>query len=282
MDYDWKYYLEDLKAGKSKVIITDADRRMAGYIMKRFPKEQRRQKAAAVRDMLHGYRQRGKAENALIEEAVRCHTEYCSGKEDDELLKRRHNVVVYRYMMKTARHNKAVAAKIGVCRETVINDIRQAVDELLVILFGIPAVGDSPQVWPEAVRSLFENMRLMKYTLAVSQHFVYQKWEQERSFCVEITDGILQSIEKAVQLYEEYCSCCLTTEDTAKRSLEIIRALYLGNGNSTIQRIVDCQEISKETVYADVKKATGHFAELLEYMASLPERQREVQNFLKF
>lgn len=50
-------------------------------------------------------------------------------------------------MMNTALHNRAVAVKMGVSKDTVQNDIRMAVNEMLVLCFGLPAARSNPKTY---------------------------------------------------------------------------------------------------------------------------------------
>lgn len=267
MDYDWKYYMDDLKKGKSRIIITEEDRAGARLVMERSPAEQRERMEKLVRNMLHDYRQQGKERNALIEDAVRQHTAYCGQMADDEILKRRHNAIVYRYMMKTALHNRATAGKMGVSKETLAGDIKRAINELVVMLFGTPAMAEVSESWPEAVKELFENVRLMKCSTQIRQTFVWREWEQERLRGRKKTEDVLGCIDKAVLMYEEYCENYLITDMNAKFCLDVVRELYLNENAKSVEDIAKENNISLSPVYAYLRKAVERFAELFEYMA---------------
>lgn len=267
MDYDWKYYMDDLRKGKSVIIITEEDRAGAKQIMKRLPAEQRERMEKLVRNMLFDYRQQGKERNALIEDAVRQHTAYCGQMVDDEIVKRRHNAIVYRYMMKTALHNRATAGKMGVSKETLAGDIKRAINELVVMLFGVPAMAEVSESWPEAVKSLFENVRLMKCGTQICQSFVWREWEQERLQGRKKTEDVFGCIDKVVLMYEEYCENYLITDMNAKFCLDVVRELYLNENAKSVEDIAKENNISLSPVYAYLRKAVERFAELFEYMA---------------
>lgn len=267
MDYDWKYYMDDLRKGKSVIIITEEDRAGARLIMKRLPAEQRERMEKLVRNMLFDYRQQGKERNALIEDTVRQHTAYCGQIAEDEMLKRRHNAIVYRYMMKTALHNRATAGKMGVSKETLAGDIKKAINELVVMLFGVLAMAEVSESWSEAVKSLFENVRLMKCGTQIRQCFIWREWEQEHLQCRKKTEDVLRCIDKAILMYEEYCENYLITDLNAKLCLEVIQGLYLNENAKSVEDIAKENNISISPVYAYLRKAVGRFAELFEYMA---------------
>lgn len=276
MDYDWKYYMDDLRKGKSRLTITEEDRAGARQIMKRLPAEQRERMEKLVRNMLFNYRQQGKDRNALIEDAVRQHTAYCGQMADDEILKRRHNAIVYRYMMKTALHNRATAGKMGVSKETLIGDIKRTVNELVIMLFGISAVVEVSENWPEAVKKLFENVRLMKCGTQIRQSFSSREWEQERIQGRKKTEDVLGCVAKAVLMYEEYCENYLITDMNAEFCIKVVRDLYLNENAKSVEDITKENNISLSSVYAYLKKAVERFAELFEYMAvSEPARAKK-------
>ena len=267
MDYDWKYYMNDLKNGKSRLIITEEERAGARLIMERVPVEQRERMEKFVRNMLFNYRQQGKSKNALIEDAVRQHTAYCGQNAEDEMLKRRHNAIVYRYMLKTALHNRAAAGKLGVSKETFAGDTKRAVKELTVIVFGVSAMEKESESRSETVRNLFEHIRLLKCSIKVEQSFVWKEWEQERIQGRKKTENILRCMDKAVLMYEEYCETYLTTDLNAKLYLEVIQELYLNEKAKSTEDITKEKNISLSSVYGYLKTGIERMAELFEYMS---------------
>ena len=268
MDYDWKYYLDDLKAGKSRITVTDEDREAAGHIMCRLPEEQLEQAQRYLYDMLRSYREQPRELNAIIDDVMRLHTAYCKKCESRDILHRRHNAIVYSFMINTHLSERAVAIKLNTCKEVVRADKRIAIRDLLVILFGVPAIGGTPDRWTKATDSLFKAMRLLPYSVSISQHFPDPKWERERIRCSEITAEILHCVDKAIQMYEEYVSGCLTTKDTAERSLETIRAIFLEEGSRPVVEIAEEWSISKESIYSYIAMGIRKFSTLFEYMAT--------------
>lgn len=171
MDYDWKYFMDGLKADRAGMDIDSEDRLAARAVMYRMDKDWQRRAKKRIRDMLSDYRQQCRDRNLLVEELVKAHAGYCRLLPDVEMAKRRHNSLVYRYMMKTALHNRAVAVKMGVSKDTVQNDISMAVNEMLVLCFGLPAASSSPKTYQDGVKELLHNYLLVNQMGSTSTVF---------------------------------------------------------------------------------------------------------------
>lgn len=264
MDYDWKYFTEDLKAGSSGMYRNHAGRLAAKSVMYRMDAEKRNRAVRLVRDMLADYRQQCGDGNPLVGELVKVHAEYCRLLPDGEMAKRRHNSLVYRYMMKTALHNRAVAVKMGVSKDTVQNDIRMAVNEMLVLCFGLPAAGSSPKTYQNGVKELLHNYLLINRAGSIHNAMPWETWQKEREKCQRMTARAFRCLDNAVKLYERFIAGS-TYPDMQQRPLEIMREIYFKG--SSITAVSAEWNVSKETVYADIKKMTGRLAELVEIMA---------------
>lgn len=265
MDYDWKYYLEDLKAGKKKVLPDNRERAAAGLLLYRLTGDKRRQIRGLVKNMLEDYRRQDGMQNEMIEELMKAHARYCQMPSAGEGAKRRHNTVVYRYMMKTALHNRAVAVKTGVSRETVYSDINRATDEMAVICFGSPAASDDPATWLAGVRSLLRNYRLIKHTERVQGEVRWRNWQQDREEGRRITSDLLCCFEKVLWMYEDFTAGSSCPEIQGRR-LEVVKGVYF-NGIS-IPAIAAEHCISEETAYTDINTMIERLSELFQGMAS--------------
>ncbi|KAI4450653.1 hypothetical protein C823_005190 [Eubacterium plexicaudatum ASF492] len=278
MDYDWKYFVDGLTADRAGMDTDHGDRLVARAVMYRIDKDQQKQAGERIRDMLAAYRQQRKNGNLLVEELVKAHAEYCKLLPDDEIAKRRHNSLVYRYMMKTSLHNKAVAVKMGVSKDTVQNDIRMAVNELFVLCFGLPAAGNSPGTYRDGVKELLHNYLLVNQMGSIRSVMPWENWQKEREKCQRVTARALRCLDNAVRLYEKFTAGS-TYPDMQQRPLEIMREIYFKG--SSIAAMAEEWHMSKETVYADIKKMTGRLAELIEVMAAdSHNRERELRDGL--
>ncbi len=264
MDYDWKYFTEDIKAGSSVMYRNRAGGLAAKSVLYRMEAEKRNHAAKLVRGMLADYRKQCGDGNMLAGELVKAHAEYCRLLPDGETAKRRHNCLVYRYMMKTALHNRAVAVKMGVSKDTVQNDIRMAVNEMLVLCFGLPAAGNSPGTYQDGVKELLLNYLLVSRAGNIRNAMPWETWQKEREKCRIVTARAVRCLENSVKLYERFIAGS-TYPDMQQRPLETVKELYMKG--SSIAAVAADWNVSKETVYADIKKMTGRLAELVEIMA---------------
>ena len=278
MDYDWKYFMDGIKADRAGMDTDPRDRPAARAVMYRMDKDWQRQAEKCIRDMLSDYRQQCGDGNVLAEELVKAHAEYCRLLPDNEMAKRRHNSLVYRYMMKTALHNKAVAVKMGVSKDTVQNDISMAVNELFVLCFGLPAAGNSPGTYRDGVKELLHNYLLVNQMGSIRSVMPWENWQKEREKCQRVTARALRCLDNAVRLYEKFTAGS-TYPDMQQRPLETMREIYFKG--SSIAAMAEEWHMSKETVYADIKKMTGRLAELIEVMAAdSHNRERELRDGL--
>ena len=181
-------------------------------------------------------------------------------------------------MMKTALHNKAVAVKMGVSKDTVQNDISMAVNELFVLCFGLPAAGNSPGTYRDGVKELLHNYLLVNQMGSIRSVMPWENWQKEREKCQRVTARALRCLDNAVRLYEKFTAGS-TYPDMQQRPLEIMREIYFKG--SSIAAMAEEWHMSKETVYADIKKMTGRLAELIEVMAAdSHNRERELRDGL--
>lgn len=268
MDYDWKYHMEDLKAGKAGARPTPEEREAAEAVLFRLPDDRKERIRSLVKGMLLNYRHQEGGDNGMVRDIMAAHAEYCRLLPGNELPRRRHNAVVYRYMMETARHNRAVAAKMAVSVKTVHNDIHQAIDEMAVLCFGLPVSREEPGTWQEGMKSLLCNFLLLEKSKSISRPLIWSNWQQKREKCLEITDRAFRCLERAVCMYEEFIAG-ISFPDMQKRALEIVKEVYFeGIG---IAEAGDMHRISEATVYSDINKVTERFGELAAFMAGNQE-----------
>lgn len=278
MDYDWKYFIDGLKAGRAGMDIDAGGRPAARAVMYRMDEGRRGQAKKRIRDMLSGYRQQCSDGNVLAGELVKAHAEYCRLLPDGEMAKRRHNCLVYRYMMKTALHNRAVAVRMGVSKATVQNDISMAVNEMLILCFGLPAARSIPQTYQDGVKELLHDYLLVSQMGSIRSVLAWEGWQREREKCQGMTARAARCLDNAVKLYGKFIAGS-TYPDMQQRPLEIVRGIYF-KGSSIVDMAAEWH-VSKETAYADIKKMTGRLAEIIEIMAADgQDRERKLGNGL--
>ena len=272
MDYDWKYFIDDLKDGKIdiKPIVSDIHGNVMEDITGRLSKEKKRQVKNLIKGMFYNYRTQ-KVENCcIIEELMKAHTNYCKANPQNEQLKRRHNAVIYRYMMKTAFHKKAIAIKLDVSFGTIQNDISQTMEEIMILCFGIPVGRCKPNNLQEAVKCLFRSYQLLKLSQEIETELMWKEWQQLRVESLKKTSRVIEYIEKAVRIYEAFIASS-SCPDMQKRALEVVRRIYL-NDNSNISEMAAVYQVSEKIIYSDINKIVERFTELFEIMSQSEKR----------
>lgn len=79
----------------------------------------------------------------------------------DEHAKNRYNALVYRYMVDVHVGSRAIAARLGVAKETALNYIDRCMDEMLVLCMGVLATG-MPGQKTKITRMLVDGNRLLR------------------------------------------------------------------------------------------------------------------------
>lgn len=259
MGYDWKYYLEDLEArqrGGAK------GRNVAQVFGFRMSTIERKQARNFVKNLLLNYRKQDSTQNAVITDLVKAHGEYCLQQPESSAAKMRHNTMVYRYMLEIALHNRAVAVKMGISKSAVCKNIAQAVEEMTILCFGLPAVPGMPVTWKEGIKSLIRNYPLLKRAVRCSRPLECKTWQQEREKCLKITGKAISGFERAIHMYEEFAGG-IRFPDEQRRPLEELKARYLDKQMAIVD-VASLFQVSEKCVYADIKKMQERFAKMFE------------------
>lgn len=179
----------------------------------------------------------------------------------DEHAKDRYNAFVYQYMLEVHVGSRAVAAKLGVVKETVFNYIDRCIDEMLMLCMGIPAAVDPPEDKEAAVCILVEGSRIFGMAGDYSLCLFPGKRERE---AVErgrqITKDIMEQFQDAVKAYSAYCNDEHTRIDTDIRKAEILEKCIAGVSPAAIAEEYGCCE---STVYADIRENERKLAAML-------------------
>lgn len=255
----WKYYLESLKAGGKGGAEGQGMAYALGF---RMPEISRREAGGFVRGLLLKYRKQDGQQNAVVTELMKAHGEYCLQQPESSAAKMRHNAMVYRYMLEAALHGRAVAVKMGISKSGVYKNIAQAVDEMTVLCFGLPAVPDMPGTWKEGVKSLIRNYPLLKRAVGCSRPLACKEWQQEREKCLEITVRAMSGLERVVHMYNEFIAGS-GFPDEQGRPLGELKTIYL-DGQMAVADAASLFQVSESCVYADIKKIQERFVELFE------------------
>lgn len=173
----------------------------------------------------------------------------------------RYNAFVYRYMLKVQVGSRAIAAKLGVVKETVFNYVNRCFDEMLALCIGMPAVGQPPMDREAAVRMLVNGSRLFSF---MAGDYVLCLFPGKERAAVEmgrkLTKDIMGKLVGAVEAYARYRSDAHTHIDTDIRKGEILQKCIAGISLADIARECGC---CLSTVYADIRENERRLAAIL-------------------
>lgn len=264
MDYDWKYFMDDLKSGTTGRQPTDQERGTAAAVRFRMDEREMQKYRNIVRVMMSDYRSQPEADRALFEELMKAHGEYCRLLPAEDVQRRRHNAIVYRYMIKTPLHNKAVSRKMNISKETLSGHIRKCVDDIVLLLCGSPAAGGDGKDTGDCIKGILDNLSLIRMSQGIQNRMKWEQRQQEREKYLSITADALRCLDTEISLYEDFIKGCDGSKDH-ERPLDALKAVYMGGGG--ISEIMASYGVSEGTVYADIRKMIGRLSELTEYLA---------------
>ena len=212
-----------------------------------------------LKNSFAGFRAGRNAET--LERLLREYREYVSCCHDGQA-KDRYNAFVYRYMVEAHVGSRAIAVKLGVPKETVLNYIDRCIDEMLVLCMGIPAVVDSPRDGEAYVRMLIDGSRLFR-GMAGDYVFCLFAGAGERA-AVELgrklTKDVMERFTDAAGAYSRYCNDEHTRIDTDIRKAGILGKCLAGVPPAAIAKEYACCE---STVYADIRENERRLAAML-------------------
>ena len=174
----------------------------------------------------------------------------------------RYNAFVYRYMLEVPVGSRAIAAKLGVAKETVFNYVNKCFDEMLALCMGMSAVGQPPEDREAAVRMLVEGSRLFS-SMAGDYVLCLFPGKRERA-AVErgrmVTIQIMGQLAEAVKAYSGYCNDGHSSADTDIRKAEILQKCMAGVSPAAIAEEYGC---CQGTVYAHIRENERRLAAML-------------------
>ena len=180
---------------------------------------------------------------------------------NDEHAKDRYNAFVYRYMVEVNVGSRAIAAKLGVTKETVFNYINKCLDEILMFCMGIPAA-EPPENKEAAVCMLIQSSGIFN---CMAGDYVLCLFSGKRELAAveqgrQITRDIMGQLADAVRVYYEYCNDEHTRIDTDIRKVEILERCIDGIPTAAIAEEYGCCE---GTVYADIRENEKRLAAMM-------------------
>lgn len=176
--------------------------------------------------------------------------------------KDRYNAFVYRYMLDVHVGARAISGRLGVSKETVYNYVNEALDEILALCIGMPALMGLPWDKRAAVSMMIEGSRIFS-AMAGDYVLCLFPGERERAVAIQgrkLTKDVLRQFADAVGSYCEYCNDGHTRIDTDIRKAEILRKCLAGATPAAIAEGYGCSE---STVYADIRENERRLAAML-------------------
>lgn len=151
LTYFYDYFAKEYRAGRRDRLFSSPAAMFRGI-----EPENVQNCRKVLKNAFAGYREGRNVE--VLKKLIGEYREYISGL-GDEHAKDRYNAFIYRYMVEAYVGNRAIAAKLGVVRETVLNYINKCIDEMLMFCMGIPAV-NLPEEKEAAVHVIIEGSRI--------------------------------------------------------------------------------------------------------------------------
>ena len=174
----------------------------------------------------------------------------------------RYNAFVYRYMLEVPVGSRAIAAKLGVVKETVFNYVNRCLDEMMVLYMGMPAVGQPPEDREAAIRMLVDDSRLFS-SMAGDYVLCLFPGKRERAAVEQgrrATIRIMAQLGEAVEAYSGYCNDGYSSIDTDIRKAGILQKCIAGVPPAAIAEEYGC---CQSTVYADIRENEERLAAML-------------------
>lgn len=213
----------------------------------------------ALKNSFAGYREGRNAE--ALKRLLGEYREYISNCHDEHA-KDRYNAFVYRYMVEVRFGSRAIASKLGVVKETVLNYIDRCIDEMLMLCMGIPAAVYPPEDKEAAVCMLIQCSRLF-YGMTGDYVLRLFSGKREREAVErgrQLTKDIMGQLAAVVRAYSEYCNDEHTRIDTDIRKAGVLEKCLAGVPTAAIAEEYGCCE---STVYADIRENERRLAAML-------------------
>ncbi len=254
MTYFYDYFARQYREGRNGSLIT-APAAMFGNI----GPEDVRSCRLVLKNAYANYRMGRNVEE--LRRLIGEYREYVSCCHDGQA-KNGYNAFIYRYMLEIPVGSRAIAAKLGVTKETVFNYVNRCFDEMLVLCMGVPAVGKPPGHREDAVRMLVDGSTLFS-SMAGDYVLCLFPGKRERAAVEQgrrATIRIMGQLGEAVEAYSGYCNDGYSSIDTDIRKAEILRKCIAGISPAAIAEEYGC---CQSTVYADIRENEKRLAAML-------------------
>lgn len=212
-----------------------------------------------LRNAFSGYREGRKTET--LKKLLGEYREYASGCHDGRA-KDIYNAFVYRYMVPAHVGFSVIGAKLGVTKASIHIYIGRALDEMLMLCMGIPAIAKYPEEKEAAVRMLIEGSRLFGN---MAGDYIYDLFpgRKERNSVKhgrQLTAVVMEQLTEAAGAYSDYCNDSNTRIDTDIRKAEILEKCLAGMTCCQLAAEYGCCE---GTIYSDMRENEKRLAAMM-------------------
>ena len=252
MTYFYDYFAGEYRKSRK-------DRLLTAAMFKGIRAEDVRTCRKVLKNLYAGYRD-GRNTEAL-KRLVGEYREYVSCCHDGHA-RVRYKAFVYQYMLEVPVGSRAIAAKLGVAKETVFNYVNRCLEEMLVLCMGMPAVGQPPEDREAAIRMLVDGSRLFS-SMAGDYVLCLFPGKRERAAVEQgrrATIRIIKQLAEAVGAYSEYCNDGYSSIDTDIRKAGILQKCIAGIPPAAIAEEYGC---CQSTVYADIRENERRLAAMM-------------------
>lgn len=254
MAYFYDYFALEYREGRKDKLFAAPAAMLRGIV----PEDVQRCRRV-LKNSFAGYREGRNTE--ILKRLIGEYRDYVSCCHDEQA-KDRYNAFVYRYMLEVPVGSRAIAAKLGVAKETVFNYVNRCFDEMLVLCMGMPAVGQPPEDRAAAVRMLVDGSRIFS-SMAGDYVLCLFPGKREREAVEQgrrATIRIMGQLGEAVVAYSEYCNDGYSSIDTDIRKAEILRKCIAG---VPVVAIAEEYGFCQSTVYADIRENERRLAAMM-------------------
>lgn len=255
MNYYYDYFAKEYRSRQTRGSLWTSPAAMLGNIPGNDVKDCR----TTLKNAFEGYRCGRNIEvlKRLLGEYRNYVSEY-----GDENARNKYNAFVYRYMSGTCVGAGAIAGKLGVSRETVLNYINSCINDLLVICMGTTAYNHKADNQEAAVSFVISNYALLSKEADTYIFDIFRK-KSDRAAVEKgrhYTQKILHQLTEATKAYTEYCRDGQVNIDTDIRKADVLELCLAG---CSVRHIAEKCGTSEETIYKDIKDNEQRLAALL-------------------
>lgn len=259
MENEWNYFIKDLRIEQEIQEIAENKRIWNELNLKpETIKVLRNNMTWGFRD----YRETVEERRQALVRLLKVHTEVCQEMYWDTVLKRRHNALVYSYVVDIVAGSRVVAKKLNISKEMLYIDLKKFIKDMLIFCIGLPYL----------LEDIKKTMQIVVKLIIKYYPFLKQVEQTEQCLCLfpfhlqndiqkgrRATKHFIQLFDKSIMLYEDFGQ--QHGIHFNERRMEILRQNIKGNRN--VEEIMKKYGCGQKTVYTDMKENQERLCQLL-------------------